>query len=192
MRNVSHFRHPVLFFCLVELGLLALGVALTAGLSIPVQPWLGWKTGHATIGIVGTLPTCALLAWLMKTSWRPVVEVRQMVDLTLKPLFGRSSVAQLALLAVLAGVAEEYFFRAFLQTFLGEWLGPVAGLILASLVFGVCHLATWFYGIFAAVLGSYLGVVMLYAGSVWPSAIIHALYDFVALMWLCKVKSRSD
>ena len=42
--------------------------------------------------------------------------------------------------------------------------------------------------IFATILGIYMGALMLYSGSVWPSIIAHTLYDFIALIWLLKIK----
>jgi len=178
-----------LIVCLVEIALLVLGGGLVLALRVPVLEWMTWRSTWVLMGLVATLPLLGVLIWLMRTSWAPVTTIRRFVDEVLRPVLGQFSVLQLLLLAIFAGIAEEFFFRAFLQVWISGWLGSVAGLLLSSLVFGACHLVTRFYGLFATILGVYLGGLMLYSGSFWPPAIAHALYDFLALVWLLKIRS---
>ncbi|MDF1816851.1 MAG: CPBP family intramembrane metalloprotease, partial [Verrucomicrobiales bacterium] len=163
-----------------------LGAAVV--LAVPFRELLPWRMEWLVIGLTATTPLIVLLIWLMKTSWQPVLEVRRFMEQAVIPFFGNLSILQLLLLAILAGVGEEFFFRAFLQTWLSGILGTVTGLILASLIFGVCHLVTPFYGIFATAMGLYLGGLMLYTGNIWPPVIVHILYDFIALISVMKMR----
>ena len=83
-------------------------------------------------------------------------------------------------------LAEEFFFRAFLQGMLARKLKSATGaLILASLLFGLAHLPyrafpNWRYVAIATVLGLFCGMAMLKAGSVRASMVTHAL---VVVTW---------
>jgi membrane protease YdiL (CAAX protease family) len=57
---------------------------------------------------------------------------------------------------------------------------------LASAVFGLLHAITPTYAILATVMGAYLGVVWIASGNLLAPIVAHALYDFVALVWLLR------
>lgn len=188
--DASNHKFTFSSACWLELILLALGTVLVIVLRVPVKELLAWKFLWIPVSLAATIPLVGLLAWLMKTSFHPVVEIRSILDELIKPLLSQLSVTQLLILAILAGVAEEFFFRAFLQHWLSGLLGQVAAIIIASLIFGACHLVTWFYGVFATAMGLYLGILMVYSGSVWPPVIVHALYDFLAFILILKVRQN--
>jgi membrane protease YdiL (CAAX protease family) len=98
-----------------------------------------------------SLGLCALACGLLGHSFHP----------TLPAHFGRLAVDQI----VVIGLSEEFFFRGYLQTHLDRVFGRPyrfagaqwgAGLILAALLFGLCHivLGNWtrmqvaFFGLF--------------------------------------------
>jgi uncharacterized protein len=78
---------------------------------------------------------------------------------------------------------EEFLFRGVLQnlfsrTFRNQW----AGLVLASIVFGLSHILhapfpNWKYVILATIAGFFYGRAWMKSGSMFPSAIVHALVD---------------
>jgi len=78
---------------------------------------------------------------------------------------------------------EEFLFRGVLQnlfsrTFRNQW----AGLVVASLVFGLSHILhapfpNWKYAILATIAGFSYGRAWMKSGSLFPSAIVHALVD---------------
>jgi len=75
-------------------------------------------------------------------------------------------------------LGEEFFFRGFLQFVLMRRIGDVLGLILASVLFGVAHLAyrpDWRYVVLASVLGLFCGMACLKARSMRASMVTHAL-----------------
>jgi membrane protease YdiL (CAAX protease family) len=59
--------------------------------------------------------------------------------------------------------------------------------ILVSLLFGASHLLTWTYGIIAAIISVYLGFLYYFTGNPFAPMVTHAVYDYVALVWLLKV-----
>jgi membrane protease YdiL (CAAX protease family) len=75
-------------------------------------------------------------------------------------------------IGVIAGAAEEVFFRGYLQGALREHL-PIAGaVVVASLGFAFFHLE-WLHGLLAFVLGLWLGFITERAGSALPAIACH-------------------
>lgn len=83
-------------------------------------------------------------------------------------------------------LAEEFFFRAFLQRVIARGThSETAGLLAASVLFGAAHLPfrqfpNWRLAIVAGVLGFFCGLSLLKARSVRASMVTHAL---VATTW---------
>jgi membrane protease YdiL (CAAX protease family) len=168
-----------------ELTLLVLAVVL--GWLLGTRPLgmvrLGWS--GVLVGVAATVPPLVLMKWLFDTNWQPLRRLREEVDQTLLPLFGRCSTADLAIIAVAAGVGEEVLFRGALQSAAVTLAGPALGLILTSVLFGLAHLITPTYAFLAALLGCYLGGLAMLTGGLWVPIFVHALYDYVALaVWL--------
>ncbi|HEX4595125.1 MAG TPA: CPBP family intramembrane glutamic endopeptidase [Bryobacteraceae bacterium] len=86
----------------------------------------------------------------------------------------------LAFLWVVA-LAEEFFFRAFLQQLLARGMrSETIGLIFASVLFGLAHLVfrpfpNWRFAIVAGTAGIFYGLAFLQARSVRASMVTHAL-----------------
>lgn len=78
-------------------------------------------------------------------------------------------------------LAEEFFFRAFLQSLMAKQLqSDWLGLTLASVLFGVAHLwfgsfPNWRFAIVGAAAGVFYGLAFLKARSVRASIVMHAL-----------------
>lgn len=105
----------------------------------------------------------------------------------LRPLFGKWSILQLAIISLCAGISEEAFFRGAIQGSLAERVGVITALVLASGLFGAFHLITWTYAIIAALIGAYLGLLWIWTGNLLTPMITHAVYDFVALVYFLRV-----
>jgi len=79
------------------------------------------------------------------------------------------------------GLAEEFFFRGFLQRLLARGFhSEVTGLIVASILFGLAHLPfrqfpNWRFAIVAGAAGIFYGLAFLKAQSVRASMVTHAL-----------------
>ena len=79
-------------------------------------------------------------------------------------------------------------FRGLIQDLIASAWTPWAGLLLASLLFGLAHPITATYAILAAAMGLCLGGLYLYSGNLLVPIVTHALYDFLALLWLVRVQ----
>jgi len=75
-------------------------------------------------------------------------------------------------IGVIAGAAEEVFFRGYLQTSLREHLPPAAAVVVTSLGFALFHLE-WVHGLVAFALGLWLGSITERAGSALPAVTCH-------------------
>jgi membrane protease YdiL (CAAX protease family) len=143
-------------------------------------------------GVLATLPLLVALVWVMKRSGGPLGRLRDFVVGELGPILVRSSTAELALLAALAGVGEELLFRGVIQAGLMQLAPASVALFSASLLFGVAHFATSTYAMVAGMMGLYLGGLFLLQGSVLTPIVTHGLYDFVALLLLVQQYRQSQ
>jgi uncharacterized protein len=80
---------------------------------------------------------------------------------------------------------EEFLFRGLLQNlFSGSLKNQWAGLLLASVVFGLSHIfhapfPNWKYVFLATIAGFFYGHTWIKTGSLFPAAIVHALVDIL-------------
>jgi membrane protease YdiL (CAAX protease family) len=83
-------------------------------------------------------------------------------------------------------LSEEFFFRGLLQNWLHEWSGsPMAALLAASALFGLCHLwfrtfPNWRMALLAGIAGCFYGRAFQRAGSIRAGMVTHAL---VVTVW---------
>lgn len=176
----------------LEGGLLI--IALGLGLLLGVRPLGGARITAAALagGAVATVPTILLMWWLSSSTWRPLRRLRREVEDTIVPLFADCTMAELVLIALLAGVAEETLFRGLVQRGIGEAAGPVAGLLVAGGLFGLAHFVTHTYALLAALLGIYLGTLLLVTGNLVVPIVVHTLYDVVALLHWVRQARRPE
>jgi len=172
-------------------GALAI-VALVAGALLGVDPMATLESNWTAIGwgLVATLPPVAILAAVTWFSLGFVRRLLRVVDELLVPAMRSCSVAELGIIALLAGLGEELLFRGAIQASAAQWvaepLGPWLGLAVASIVFGLAHLITPAYAVFATLMGAYLGLVWMWSGNLMVPIVAHAMYDFLALVYLVK------
>ncbi len=156
------------------------------------------------LGLLATLP---LLIFLVAFHFlRPpfvrftfLRSIQDFAQTELHPLFRSSTLLEMFLLSLMAGIGEELLFRWCLQggitSLLPSSMGGGAaaiGILVASILFGLCHWVNNSYGIAALIVGVYFGVVMLVTGCVLIPIIAHALYDFVAMIYIGRFLGRVD
>ncbi len=98
-----------------------------------------------------------------------------------------ASILSLLTMVALIGLFEELLFRGILMRGLESRLGTVAALVISSVAFGLMHYVNWVAGqpfgdttaqVFHAMGAGFLfGSLMLITGSIWPSVLLHALWD---------------
>jgi len=141
---------------------------------------LGWS-------LAATAPLLLGFWWSTHARWAPLAEIRAILEATMLPAFRQASLLDLLAVSVLAGVGEEALFRGVIQ---GGLTGPLPlwiAIAIASLVFGLVHLVTPAYAVLATLIGIYLGVVWSWTGNILVPITVHALYDFLALIYLTRV-----
>jgi len=168
-------------------GLLAGGVASSLALSVTVlsvsrpldlgrlrlRP--GRETGRDLVAIVlGTLAlgqaldSLTLLAGLGQRGSMAVIRR------ALEGAGGPDLFAAVLVIGIMAGAAEEIFFRGYMQTRLREAWPPGPAIVTAALAFGLLHLE-WLHALLALMLGLWFGFVTERMGSALPSLAAHVI-----------------
>lgn len=170
---------------LSQLGLAVLGFICAAQYSF------SWQSNDGLFTLYGALIALACFTLLyLAVRHIPFSLTKLNDDLSkYRSLIGHLSYPQLIVVGLLAGISEEWFFRAFLQDILLDFLGPTtlgagAAIILASLGFAVMHGLSKWYFIFTFFFGLSLGSVYYLSGSLLLVIVWHGLYDVLALFWL--------
>jgi membrane protease YdiL (CAAX protease family) len=155
----------------------------------PTRPALWQAMGR---GLLVTLPMLAMFLWLVHSSVDACRHLREQVEWLIREMFPSRSVAQFALVAVLAGVGEELLFRGVIQYLAIEWTTPIAGLVLASAVFGLAHALSKLYFLIAAFIGLCFGWLALHYHDLVAPMVAHSVYDFVALVYLSRLTAPAE
>ncbi len=169
-----------------EAGLLLLAWALGRWLGISPADRLSLSSEAAAMGLVAALPLLLGLWWTVTTRLAPVRRLVTLVVEQLGPMLASRSVAELALLAALAGLAEEVLFRGIIQVGLTRLLPEAGALLVASAVFGLAHFLTPAYAVLASIAGLYLGALFLLQGNLMVPIVAHSVYDLLALLYLVR------
>ena len=194
IKRVDSRRGFVLSALVVEagLGVVAIGLGAVLGVS-PVRTILAKPDSNVGAILWGLAATLPMLASLMVVSrWPPRLlrEFREYVYKHIVPLFQHLGLIEMAVIALAAGVGEELLFRGLLQRGLAEWFGDsggtLYGLLVASAIFGVCHWLNATYAILAGLIGLYLGLLFVATDNLLAPITTHAVYDFVALVYLTR------
>lgn len=173
-------RHVIAF----EGVLILLAWVLAWALDRPLFELIVFDWEGTVAGFLATVPLYAALIWSAHTSMPPFPRLRCDFERLVVPMFRGISWWDLVLIALLAGVGEELFFRGLLQPGLGRWIGVWPAVILTSVVFGALHWITPAYALVAGLIGFYLGAFMVASGNLLVPILMHALYDFLALRYL--------
>ncbi len=186
-------------------NLFLLGCLFEGGLGL-VACLVGWWCGYwplATFsftvvgiiwGILGTIPLLFALVLIDRYPLGPFVPLKRVVRETLLPMFQTFRIWQLLVLAICAGVGEEILFRGLLQggmffwlkTLVAEHTASTTSLVIASLLFGLMHPITRTYAMICMLVGLYLGGIWMFTNNLFVPIFIHALYDFLALVYLLR------
>jgi membrane protease YdiL (CAAX protease family) len=147
--------------------------------TLRLQP--GWESGRAlgmmVIGILAlgqSLDSVTTLAGLGdRTAMATIRSVLQQAA-------GADLFGAVIVIGVLAGTAEEIFFRGYMQTRLRQrWSAPVA-IAVTSVCFSVLHVdPSGIHVVLAFALSLYLGFVAELTGSVLPAIVCHVVNNIV-------------
>jgi membrane protease YdiL (CAAX protease family) len=170
-----------------ELVLVALAVGLGWLLGEPPLARVSWSWPATGQGALAALPMIAALLLMKRWPVGPLRSLLELVETYVAPHFRQCSLLDLAVVSLAAGVGEELLFRGVFQTAIIRWThSDTMGVALASLVFGVMHAASTTYCVLAGLIGVYLGWLFLATDNLAPPILAHAIYDFVALVYLLR------
>ena len=171
------------------LGFLALLIAWLTDISL--KPRLNVTSDNLGRGLIACLPMLAFLLISLKSSWRPLVELRQTVEQFVREMFGSDTWVTLAIVSLAAGLGEELLFRGALQSWIGGYTGTWVAVLVTSLLFGAAHSLSKTYFFAATAIGLYLGWLTEYCDDLVAPIVAHAVYDFVALLVLQRSAGKS-
>ncbi len=177
----------------VEGGLIVLAWLFGWLLGFPPLELFFWKEPtalvEALVGLAAVGPLLLLFFACLRWPIGPLKRIERFCKVVLRPMFAPCSLLDLAGIALLAGFGEEMLFRGVFQEAFRYWTNSVlVGLILASVLFGLCHAITPTYAVLATLMGAYLGYLMLATNNLLPAIVAHAVYDFIALVILTRRK----
>ena len=154
----------------------------------PLGGWMQWRVRpllsalrDALAGWLMVTPVVMLTGWLLVRLVGDPGGSNPLLELVL----GSRDPLALGLLAltavVLAPLFEETIFRGALLPVLATKLGPLPGVLLSGLLFAMAHISV---GELAplTVLGVGLGLVRLRSGRLWPSVLMHGLWNAVTFL----------
>ncbi len=163
-------------------------------LSTPFTFWFNFDKALIPFVLLGCLPTllkCPAqppknpLWWLVLLLMMPLLLLIATfagglrVELHLPEWLGSFMLANLFFVSL----AEEALFRGWLQQRLGQWLGSIPALLIASLLFGLVHISGgWLLVIFATLSGVIYGLAWLWSGRLWVAALVHFAFNMLHLL----------
>ena len=133
-------------------------VACGLGWLLPIPPWrqIHWELAGLGWGIAACIPLLAGMLILRGLRSGPLGRLNLVVDQFVVPLFAKCTLLDFALISLVGGLGEELLFRGLIQAALTNWLDVAAGIVIASLLFGLAHIITPTYAVLAALIGVYL------------------------------------
>ena len=181
----------LLITLLVEGGLFLFGLLLMGG-SGALLPKFSLSWSATLYALLLCIPMFMGLYFAAVSKWRPLSQLRHELDEKVVPIFVNCRILDLALISLLAGSGEELFFRGWLQGTLTNKFGIWIGILIASAIFGFAHSLSPTYAIYAGLTGLYLGAIYQVTGNLYIVMTIHALYDFIALLYLVRRGNDRD
>lgn len=145
----------------------------------PLDEWFRASPSEALLDIVlglflGTI--ASVLGWVFgqRYAWFKGIRQRLVMMLDLKRYHWQHHV----ILALLAAIPEEIFFRGALQPVVGLWLG--------ALIFGALHAMTPAYFVYASSAGLLLGLLANWHATLYLPIAAHFAVDLVTLSLLAR------
>jgi len=155
----------------LSIALVGLGLAWALLRDVPLAARCAPSVSAVASGVVA-----GALLWLALPVlfWAPAM--RRIRDTVLVPFSRSLRTRDIAVIALLSGASEEFFFRGVLL--------PEMGLGLSSILFGLLHAVNWTYVVWASATGAGLGLLATHGGSIVAPVVAHATYNFGALLAL--------
>jgi uncharacterized protein len=179
--RLTHYRKLMAGEWILTIGLLVYWAALGRKFQ---DLWLAGDTSlHLGLGFGYVVVLTGLLIWQRRALLaRPDrrTRVRKALEYG-EPLLPHTEGERRIfwIVSATAGFCEELFYRGFLTWYLSVWMGPVAAVLLASLIFGAGHVYLGAAQVpKTALIGLIFAIVVSLTGSLWPAMLLHAAVDW--------------
>ena len=171
---------------------LALDTVQSSPSSVPYSLYLNFDKPQVFLLLLLAWP--ALLSQDTPLRWRPLLmSILSLVSLlplatSLGAIHLDPSWPQWAGIFLLANLlqtclVEEAFFRGYLQKLLTARVGPVAGIMAASLLFGLAHIGGGLLVVgMATLLGATCGLGLWFSGRLWVAVFMHFAFNALHLI----------
>ena len=159
-------------FCLI------LGAVL---LHFTETPWTFAAGGIGYSVLMGAAIGVLLYILLAAMSRLPIAKSLKDILAQLRPLFKNMNVGQILILALMAGIGEEVFFRGFLQTWLSSFMSIELAILAGAIGFGLLHFASVGYFVITTLIGLALGFTYHFSESLLLVITWHSVYDALAI-----------
>jgi hypothetical protein len=185
-----------------EGALVFVAVGLGWLLNQPPLETFHWIPGGLMLGPLLALPMLAIVLVGIRWSFWPFSAIRRVVDEMLVPLFRQFTLGEMAIISLLAGLGEEMLFRGVFQASVARWTGGIGpgvpwhagaasgwfALGVVAVLFGLVHSVNLGYALLAGLIGLYLGWIWMLSDNLAVPMAAHAVYDFLALVYLVKIR----
>jgi membrane protease YdiL (CAAX protease family) len=187
MSDLSQFKTPIILVAMTEAAMALVGIIICFFSGV----WPNWNITLATT-LFGVLTGAVLFIGLRKlafgakaSSAKWAEEVNQLREGFAEPLAKSFTPREAIVSAVLAGSAEEFFFRGTIENHLPLYTGAlVAGIIFVFLHFGRKSVEWRFVSLLYLVVSLLFSTIFQSSNSLWAAAVCHGLYDYLALRFL--------
>ena len=160
------------------------------------RPWSRLLLGHPPfLRLAGGLAVAVLLAGFLRWQRERTLAHPEAIERARRALacaapllpHTRAERKVFWIVSATAGICEEVLFRGFLIWYLAVWIGPIAAIVLSSLIFGAGHI---YLGLAqtprAALAGLIFACLAFASASLWPAILLHAALDWNSgELWFC-------
>lgn len=137
--------------------------------------------GLMLVALMGVLGLQLAFMAAAQLKYLPQSDALEEMFIKINALDPLGKLAALLVIGVAPGICEEALFRGYVQTGLTRRWGPWRGALITGFLFGLMHL-NLLQGLFAMVLGVYLGLLTERTGSVLPAMLLHGTNNVIATL----------
>ncbi|MDD3012179.1 MAG: type II CAAX endopeptidase family protein [Candidatus Gastranaerophilales bacterium] len=183
MTNSFEINQKELVLTVITVESLLFLIAAIWGYFTPINPFQNIKPDFGDI-MFAVLNICLLLAVNFMvinvfSKYIPFFRYLKEAYNEIAPIAANITFSGAFIIAVFSGFAEEFFFRGILQA--------QFGIIISSIIFGIFHIGnkkTVWYGIYAVLVGLYLGWLYHITENLLVTIIVHCVNNFLALFYM--------
>ncbi len=177
---------------LVEGGLLLVSYFTIWWFDLSLFPYASLGLSGLVYGLLATVPMLIALYLMMKYPLGPLKKIQELMDTYLLQMFANTSIGQLAFISLIAGFCEEIAFRGVLHLGLSKLIPTGFAVAISAILFGLAHMITATYALIAGLIGLYFSIILIYTNNLMIVIIAHAVYDFLALLYLTRRQTEND